>query len=292
MRELTIATRCKFNYLELIAENIECDLPAFFSNILCKYAGLKVLENKYKDENGVIWELSRFKRVRIIMGLTAEFKEMGLGLKLPFGHNSLGWHYCLSLDEWSYGKVIVYRWTEQKNKFLVIAENLENFINGLYMEDQGLSKVQSFHESAEIKIRELTIAPRVGTYYWKLIEDALGTSLNPSFKKLLARCAGLRINENIYEDKEGRIWSLDQFVKPSVMANLTIEFLECGYGRKMPFAYNNSWHLCLSFDKESYGKIIVNRWTDHPPEEQFLIIANSLEEFINELRVETDEFAE
>ena len=76
------------------------------------------------------------------------------------------------------------------------------------------------------------------------------------------------------------------------MINLTNEFFDNGWGKKLPFAFTNSgWHFCLSFDKESFGKIIVNRWTDHFPVDQFIVIADSLEEFINELRVEKGEFA-
>ena len=37
-----------------------------------------------------------------------------------------------------------------------------------------------------------------------------------------------------------------------------------------------------------YGKIIVNRWTDYLPEEQFLVISNSFEEFINGLKREDE----
>jgi hypothetical protein len=55
----------------------------------------------------------------------------------------------------------------------------------------------------------------------------------------------------------------------------------------VPFAYDpGGWHFCLSFDADTYGKIIINRWTDHLPEEQFLVIADSFEEFINGLQTE------
>ncbi|MBK9580663.1 MAG: SMI1/KNR4 family protein [Saprospiraceae bacterium] len=54
--------------------------------------------------------------------------------------------------------------------------------------------------------------------------------------------------------------------------------------KKIPFAYDpGGWHFCLSFDEDTFGKVVVNRWSDHLPEDQFIVIADSFEEFINGL---------
>jgi hypothetical protein len=42
-------------------------------------------------------------------------------------------------------------------------------------------------------------------------------------------------------------------------------------------------------DDDDFGTIYINRWTDHLPEEQFLKIADSFEEFINGLHAEDEE---
>lgn len=80
-------------------------------------------------------------------------------------------------------------------------------------------------------------------------------------------------------------WELQTFDHIASIIDLTKEFKEKGWGLKVPFAYDpGGWHFCLSFDKETYGQIIINRWTDHSPEEQFVVIADSFEEFINGLK--------
>ena len=48
------------------------------------------------------------------------------------------------------------------------------------------------------------------------------------------------------------------------------------------------WHFCLSIDEKDYGTIIVNRWTDHSEENQFLKIADNFEEFIDGLITEDE----
>lgn len=73
---------------------------------------------------------------------------------------------------------------------------------------------------------------------------------------------------------------------------LTDEFLREYHRKLVSFAYDpGGWHLCLSFDEATYGNIIINRWTDNLPEEQFLVIAESFEEFINGLKTDEEAFS-
>ena len=122
MKELTLAPR--IGDAQGIVVAIENDLPDYFREILTKYSGLKVLENKYKDPTGKIWGLKSFKTVIAILNLSERFLEWEIGLYVPFAHNSEGWHFCLSYEESSYGKIIVFIWTEKNNEFIVIADNL------------------------------------------------------------------------------------------------------------------------------------------------------------------------
>jgi len=133
-------------------------------------------------------------------------------------------------------------------------------------------------------MKELTIAPRAGKRYLQLLESAIGSDLPDSFREIIMKYAGLSVLENTYKDSNNTEWELQTFDHVASMVDLTKEFIEKGWGRKLPFAYDpGGWHYCLSFDEETYGKVLVNRWTDHSPEEQFLIIADSLEDFINGL---------
>lgn len=133
-------------------------------------------------------------------------------------------------------------------------------------------------------MKKLTIAPRVGKRYLELLESAVGTALPSAFKNFLLGYAGLSVVENTFKDQEGRLWQIQSFDHVASMIDLTKEFTEAGWGKKLPFAFDpGGWHYCLSFDQNSVGEILVNRWTDHSEQEQFIVIANTFEEFINGL---------
>ena len=126
--------------------------------------------------------------------------------------------------------------------------------------------------------------PNIKDFELNLIEDELDVKFSENFRNVLKIYGGTSIAEKYFEDKNNLEWELSQFSKFDIMHGLTKEFKESGWGLKVPFAYDpGGWHYCLSFDPETKGKIIVNRWTDHGPEEQFVVIADSFEEFINGL---------
>ena len=103
-------------------------------------------------------------------------------------------------------------------------------------------------------------------------------------KELFLNYAGLSVLECTYKDKNGHVWIINAFDYVASTAELTKEFIEHGWGHKLPFAFDSGgWHFCLSFEEDTFGKIIMNRWS-LPPEDQFLIISDSLEEFINGLQ--------
>lgn len=133
-------------------------------------------------------------------------------------------------------------------------------------------------------MKKLTIAPRAGKRYLQLLESAIGSNLPDLLREIIMKYAGLAVLENTYKDSSNTEWKLQTFDHVASMVDLTKEFIKKGWGKKLPFAYDpGGWHYCLSFDEETYGKVLVNRWTDHVPEEQFIIIADSFEAFINGL---------
>lgn len=135
-----------------------------------------------------------------------------------------------------------------------------------------------------MKLQKLTIAPRAGKRSFQVLEQELGYELDEDFKEFMTMFAGLSVLEDIFIDERGTDWEIQSFDNVLSIRELTIEFKTNGWGLKIPFAYDpGGWHFCLSYDKESFKKVIVNRWTDHSPEEQFLVIADSFEEFINGL---------
>jgi len=137
----------------------------------------------------------------------------------------------------------------------------------------------------KINMREFSILPKIQDFELDMIDNILDDHIPENVRKYLKTYGGNSILECYYTDNGGLEWELSQFNLFIDLFKLTKEFKENGWGLKVPFAYDpGGWHFCLSFDKETYGKIIINRWTDHSPEEQFLIIADSFDKFINGLQ--------
>lgn len=138
-----------------------------------------------------------------------------------------------------------------------------------------------------MELPRLSIAPRAGKRSFEYLEEMSGFKLSENFVKFMTKYAGLEVVERFYTDLDNNIWELQSFDDILSSAKLSKEFKENGWGLKLPFAYDpGGWHYCISYEEETYNKVIVNRWTDHLPEDQFKVIANSFEDFINGLFVE------
>lgn len=124
----------------------------------------------------------------------------------------------------------------------------------------------------------------------KMIGDIIHSELDPYFKDFMKANAGLSHYERIYTDSCGKAWKVSQYVDFIQMYDLTTEFVG-SYKRKLvPFAFDGGgWHFCLCLDESDHGAIYINRWTDHLPEEQFLKIAESFQDFINGLQKEEED---
>ncbi|MDI9882799.1 SMI1/KNR4 family protein [Flectobacillus longus] len=141
-------------------------------------------------------------------------------------------------------------------------------------------------------MKKLTLYPRMGDSNVRHIESIINISLSEDFKDFLKANAGLSHYERYFFDKDKTQWEVQKYLSYPELFKIEEE-LFIDYHRKLvPFAYDpGGWHFCLSFDKDTYGKIIINRWTDHLPEEQFLVIADTFEEFINGLKTEEEAFS-
>ncbi len=139
----------------------------------------------------------------------------------------------------------------------------------------------------DIKIenmREFNIISKFDDACARSMERLIGNKLEDNFKHFMSLYSGHSIYEQYFKDRNSQEWILAAIDNFTSIFKLTKEFKNSGWGNKIPFGYDEGgWHYCLSFDKETYGKVLVNRWTDHSPKEQFLIIADSFEDFINGL---------
>lgn len=137
-------------------------------------------------------------------------------------------------------------------------------------------------------MRKLTLYPRMGQL--DSVEEIINSKLPETFKDFLKENGGLSHYERIFIDKEETNWEVNSYVNYKELVNLTTEFSDAYKRKLVPFAFDpGGWHFCLCLDEgDDNGKIIINRWTDHALEEQFLVIADSFEEFINGLKTEDE----
>ncbi len=137
-----------------------------------------------------------------------------------------------------------------------------------------------------MELAKLSIAPRAGKRSFEYLEEMSGFELSENFVKFMTKYAGLSVNERFYNDINNIKWELQSFDNILTSAKLAKEFKENGWGLKLPFAFDpGGWHYCISYEEATSMKILVNRWTDHLPEDQFIVIANSFEDFINGLYI-------
>jgi hypothetical protein len=136
-------------------------------------------------------------------------------------------------------------------------------------------------------MRDLTVLPKIQDFELNMIENLLAEKIPHIARFYIQKYSGDMIKEKYFVDYNNLEWELSQFNDFKNLHGLAKEFLENYHRKLVPFAYDpGGWHFCLSFDADTYGKIIINRWTDHMPEEQFLVIADSFEEFIDGLKSE------
>jgi hypothetical protein len=159
--------------------------------------------------------------------------------------------------------------------------------------ERFLCSSNSAHNGLFIKIklymREFTVLPKVQDFELDMIENIIGKKFPLLIREYIKKYAGFSIAEKYFKDNNNLEWELSQFNRFNDLYGLTNEFL-IGYNRKLiPFAYDpGGWHFCLCMDDSDFEAIYVNRWTDHLPNEQFVKIADSFEEFINKLKSEEE----
>jgi len=136
-------------------------------------------------------------------------------------------------------------------------------------------------------MRKLTLRARLDNRDIDHLEKLTGLTFPDGFKKVLLRCADSAVLENTFYDPNNKGWHIASFWNYEGIYGLTKEFREMGFGSKIAFAHDRGgWSYCLSLDPEDYNAVYVYRFTDQVPEEAFLKIADSFEEFIDRLEPE------
>ncbi|MFH7002634.1 SMI1/KNR4 family protein [Flavobacterium bizetiae] len=135
MRKLTLSGRFLPHQFIRIENEIGIIIPHTIKDFISEYADLSTKENKFINNDGKLFEISQFITYRMMYDFIKEFKEEGLGKKLPFAIDNGGWVFCISFDEESMNKILLYEmemeWKTKNDAFELVANNFEDFINGL-----------------------------------------------------------------------------------------------------------------------------------------------------------------
>jgi hypothetical protein len=133
MREFTIRPGIQDFELNLIEEIFSKEMLPIVKAYLKKYAGTAIEECLFRSKNNMEWNIQQFNSFSDMYNLSKEFLESGWRKMLPFGYDPGGWHFCLCMEDDSYGAIFINRWTDHasEEQFLKIADSFEEFINGL-----------------------------------------------------------------------------------------------------------------------------------------------------------------
>ena len=113
-------------------------LPENFKNFILDYQGTGVNEILFYDKKNTLWVLNGFLIFEEMEKLYETFLEKYKRKLFPFAFDSGGWHFCLCMDGYDFGTIYINRWTDHlpEEQFLKIADNFEEFINGLNCEEE------------------------------------------------------------------------------------------------------------------------------------------------------------
>lgn len=137
-----------------------------------------------------------------------------------------------------------------------------------------------------MNIRAFNLRPKLGPKNFEVVQKMFTTEVPELYKQYLIQYAGCSIKEDTFTDNAGCKWILASFSNSSDIMNLPKEFKTAGWGDWIVFGYDEGgWHYCINMSTtENYNSVFINRWTDHEPENQFVKIADSFEEFMQGLQ--------
>ena len=137
-------------------------------------------------------------------------------------------------------------------------------------------------------MRKFNVKPRIQEFELTLLEKSIGSEMPTILRELLSNYGGLSIFECYYKSPLNKTeWSLDRFLMFDEIHQNTLDYLKEGWGQKMAFAIDpGGWHFCIDLSEKDYGKIWINRWSNFPENEQFMLIAENLDELLRSLKTE------
>ncbi len=140
-----------------------------------------------------------------------------------------------------------------------------------------------------MKLRNFTLRDKIGEGSFRHAQKEFKNQIPELVKLCLVKYGNSSIKEDVYIDNKNTEWILSAFSNSTDVMKLPKEFKDAGWGEWFPFAFDQGgWHFCINMSDHDYGSVYVNRWSDHKPKDQFVKIANSFEEFMNELKCGTE----
>lgn len=137
-------------------------------------------------------------------------------------------------------------------------------------------------------MRKLTFSKRIQDGEFRSLERTYDIKIPGDFKNFMQIYANSGVVERVYADSNNQNWKISKFCPYKTIHEFVGEFLENNLGIKVPFAFDyGGWIFCICLDENDYNSVHIYRF-DHKPEEPFLRIANSFEEFIEGLQPESE----
>ncbi|MFZ1788722.1 MAG: SMI1/KNR4 family protein [Saprospiraceae bacterium] len=134
-------------------------------------------------------------------------------------------------------------------------------------------------------MKNLEILPKITKSEIKDLESILECKFNEELIIFFQKYLDSKTKECYYISVTGDEWELSKFSNYTIMYKNLIKYIEKNNLKLLIFGFDpGGWNFCLSFEKKDMFKVIVDRTENDDPEEQFVVIADSFEDFINGLQ--------
>lgn len=126
---------------KLLEDLVKGTLPESFKEFMDLYGGVSIEEDyfydsKERDWSYKDWTFSRYFHFHNMYRMAESFKKEYSKLLIPFCFDAGGRPYCISFQEPTYGKVIIFKDPEEivewdKNPLGIVADSFDELLDGL-----------------------------------------------------------------------------------------------------------------------------------------------------------------
>jgi len=135
IKEFNIRPRMTEAEFEKLEELFEIKIPVYFKEFMKRYAEVSILESFFYREKDLLYDLGMFLNYNTLENILPDYLEDEKVRKLlPFAYPYHAYFICLSFEEDTYGKVVLYDyedWDYDKSYVEVLFDNFDDFVNSM-----------------------------------------------------------------------------------------------------------------------------------------------------------------